>query len=163
MHFQIGGHPAFLVPGCEEGKPLKGRIQVDNEGELRGLKSYIDGSHEMTEVTVPSDKGIINFDDDFFANDSVKLHDCQTHHASLLNPDGTKAVTLHYDCPVIAFWSPWQKQAPFVCLEPWFGVGDPRGYKGEFKDKPLMNHLLPGGAFVGEYVITIGDESTDKP
>ena len=156
IHFQIGGHPAFYAPGCEADKPLKGVLRVDNPAQLKALKSHIDGSVEMTEVEIVSKDGLIVFDDEFFANDSVKLHNSQTSSVELLNPDGTVAVTLDYKCPIIAFWSPYQKNAPFVCLEPWYGVGDPRGYKGEFKDKPMMNHLQPGASFMSEYVITIG-------
>ena len=156
MHFQIGGHPAFYAPGCEADKPLKGVLRVDNPDQLKALKSHIDGSVEMTEVEIVSKDGLIVFDDEFFANDSVKLHNSQTSSVELLNPDGTVAVTLDYKCPIIAFWSPYQKNAPFVCLEPWYGVGDPRGYKGEFKEKPMMNHLQPGASFMSEYVITIG-------
>ena len=157
MHFQIGGHPAFFAPGCEAGKPLKGVLRVDNPGKLQGLKSHIDGSVEMDEVDVASQDGLIRFDDEFFAHDSVKLHKSQTGKVELLNPDGLVAVSLSYKCPIIAFWSPYQKNAPFVCLEPWYGVGDPRGYKGEFKDKPLINHLMPGASFMSEYIISIGE------
>ena len=157
IHFQIGGHPAFLAPGCEEDEDLRGVIALDNKQPLKGLKSYIDGSHEMTEIALDEIKdGVIAFDDAFFANDSVKIHDCQTHQACLLNPDGSPAVTVDYRCPVIAFWSPYRKKAPFVCIEPWYGLGDPRGWKGEFKDKPYMNHLQPGASFMSEYTITIG-------
>ena len=94
--------------------------------------------------------------DETFAFDSVKFHKSQTSQATLLNPDGTPAVTLDYRCPIIAFWSPYKKQAPFVCIEPWYGLGDHRGYDGEFKDKPYMNHLQPGASFMSEYTITIG-------
>ena len=157
IHFQIGGHPAFLAPGCREDEPLHGVIALDNKQPLKGLKSYIDGSHEMTEIPLDMIRdGVIAFDDAFFANDSVKIHNSQTHQACLLKPDGTPAVTLDYRCPIIAFWSPYQKQAPFVCIEPWYGLGDPRGYKGEFRDKPNMNHLQPGSSFMSEYTITIG-------
>lgn len=157
IHFQIGGHPAFLAPGCKEDEPLKGVIALDNKQPLKGLKSYIDGSHEMTEIPLNMIKGgLISFDDEFFANDSVKIHDCQARQASLLNPDGTPAVTVDFKCPIIAFWSPYKKNAPFVCIEPWYGLGDPRGWKGEFKDKFYMNHLQPGASFMSEYTITIG-------
>lgn len=158
MHFQIGGHPAFFAPGCKAGEPLKGVLRVDNNGPLKGLKSHIDGSVEMDEVDVASKDGLISFDDEFFAHDSVKLHNNQTSCVELLNPDGSVAVSLSYKCPIIAFWSPYQKCAPFVCIEPWYGVGDPRGYKGAFKDKPLINHLLPGASFMSEYIIAVGGE-----
>ncbi len=175
IHFQIGGHPAFLAPGCKEDEDLKGVIQLlpsnlksqnsaraslacyqRDARKLKSLKSYIDGSHEMTEIELDQVKdGLIPFNDEFFANDSVKIHDCQTHEACLLDIDGSPAVTVDYKCPIIAFWSPYQKKAPFVCIEPWYGLGDPRGWKGEFKDKPYMNHLQPGASFMSEYTITI--------
>ena len=151
IHFQIGAHPAFNVPG---GK-LEGIIKLDNDEPMDTLKSYADGSHDMVEVPLEADEGVMEISNNFFRNDSVKIHDCQTRQACLLNPDGSPAVTVDYKCPIIAFWSPYQKKAPFVCIEPWYGLGDPRGWKGEFKDKPYMNHLQPGASFMSEYTITI--------
>ena len=156
IHFQIGGHPAFLAPGCKEDEPLKGVIVFDNKEQMQNLKSYIDGSHELTEIEAETKDGMLAINDETFADDSVKFHKSQTSQAILLNPDGTPAVTLDYRCPVIAFWSPYKKQAPFICIEPWYGLGDHRGYDGEFKDKPYMNHLQPGASFMSEYTITIG-------
>ena len=155
IHFQIGGHPAFNVPGMKTGENQYGRIRLDNEESLDGLKSYIDGSHEMTEVPVEAEQGIIEFTDNTWRNDSVKIHKSQVHRAELLGPDGEPEVTVDFRTPVIAFWSPFQKNAPFVCIEPWYGLGDPRGFEGEFKDKPLMNHLQPGASFMSRYDITI--------
>ena len=155
IHFQIGGHPAFNVPGMKAGDTQSGHIRLDNEEPLDGLKSYIDGSHEMTEIPVEAEQGIIEFTDNTWRNDSVKIHKSQVHRAELLGSDGEPEVTLDFRTPVIAFWSPFGKQAPFVCIEPWYGLGDPRGFKGEFKDKPLMNHLQPGASFMSRYDITI--------
>ena len=151
IHFQIGGHPAFNMPG---GK-LKGRIELDEEGPITTLKTYPDGTIEMVEVPLDTYKGVMNIDEEFFLNDSVKIHNCQTSRAILLDTNGEPSVTVDYCTPVCAFWSPYGKQAPFVCIEPWYGIGDPIGFKGEFKDKPLMNHLLPGASFEGGYSITI--------
>ena len=152
IHFQIGGHPAFNVPG---GK-LEGTIKLDNEDPMDALKSYADGSHDMVEVPLDADSGILEINSSFFRNDSVKIHKSQTRRAMLMDTNGEPAVTVDYKTPVCAFWSPFGKEAPFVCIEPWYGIGDPRGFKGEFKDKPLMNHLLPGASFMSKYTITIG-------
>lgn len=151
MHFQIGGHPAFNVPG---GK-LEGRIVLDNDEPMTTLKTHPDGSVEMTEVPLEAEGGVMTINNEFFRNDSVKIHNCQTQAAILLDVDGTPAVTVFYETPICAFWSPYGKQAPFVCIEPWYGVGDPVGFAGEFKDKPLMNHLPPGAAFNDGYLIKI--------
>lgn len=156
IHFQIGGHPAFNIPDMKVGESQYGRIRLDNQEPLDGLKSYIDGSHEMIETPVETEDGIIEFSDNTWRNDSVKIHKSQVHRAELLNKAGDPVVTVDFRTPVIAFWSPYQKQAPFVCIEPWYGLGDPRGFQGEFKDKPLMNHLQPGASFMSKYEITIG-------
>ncbi len=152
IHFQIGGHPAFNMPS---GK-LEGMIKLDNEEPMDALKSYADGSHDMVDVPLEADMGILEINNNFFRNDSVKIHNCQTHRAMLMDTNGEPAITVDYKTPVCAFWSPFDKQAPFVCIEPWYGIGDPRGFKGEFKDKPLMNHLLPDSSFMSRYTITIG-------
>lgn len=152
IHFQIGAHPAFNVPG---GK-LEGIIKLDNKEPMDTLKSYADGSHDMVEVPLEADEGVMEISNNFFRNDSVKIHKCQTHRAMLMDTNGEPAVTVDYKTPVCAFWSPYDKHAPFVCIEPWYGVGDPRGWKGEFRNKPLMNHLLPGASFMSKYTITIG-------
>lgn len=156
IHFQIGGHPAFNVPGMKDGDQLQGCITLDRKEPLVALKSYADGSHDMEDVPVEAEYGVLEFDNHFFRNDSVKIHNSQVRQAILLDEDDQPAVTVNFRTPVIAFWSPFGKQAPFVCIEPWYGIGDPRGYDGEFKDKPLMNHLQPGASFMSEYTIQIG-------
>ena len=147
IHFQIGGHPAFNIPGMKAGDNQSGRIRLDNAEPMDALHSYGDGSHEMNEVPfVEAENGIMEFSDNTWRNDSIKIHKSQLHRAELL---------VDFRTPVVAFWSPFGKQAPFVCIEPWYGIGDPRGFNGEFKDKPLMNHLQPGASFMSKYEITI--------
>jgi len=99
---------------------------------------------------------IMEFTDNTWRNDSIKIHKCQLHRAELFNKAGDPEVTVEFRTPVIAFWSPCGKEAPFVCIEPWYGLGDPRSFQGAFKDKPLMNHLLPGASFMSKYDIIIG-------
>ena len=50
--------------------------------------------------------------------------------------DGTKRVTLICpDAQHVGIWSPVQKNAPSICLEPWLGRCDNKGFTGELKDK----------------------------
>jgi galactose mutarotase-like enzyme len=157
IHFQIGGHPAFNVPDMKPGEDQQGRIHMDNTDPMDALHSYLDGSHEMDEVPfIEAEDGVMEFSNNTWRNDSIKIHKCQLHRAELLNKACKAEVTVEFRTPVVAFWSPYGKQAPFVCIEPWYGIGDPRGFDGEFKDKPLMNHLQPGASFMSRYTITIG-------
>ncbi len=74
---------------------------------------------------------------------------------SLLLADGQPYVTVH--CPHIPFLGVWtmEKTHPFVCLEPWFGRCDAKGYQGELGDREGEMRLAPGQTFAADYVIRV--------
>lgn len=71
--------------------------------------------------------------------------------------DGKKGeyLAVEFDAPLVGIWSPPKKQAPFVCIEPWYGRCDKEGFNGELKDREWGNTLEPGGEFAAEYRIII--------
>lgn len=156
IFFQIGGHPAFNVPGLLPGEPLKGRLKFDNAEPIRlfgNIGGCIDkGRREQVET----EDGVWAFTQESFKDDAVIFDHSQIKHVELLNPNGETEVTLDFKTPAVGIWSPYGKEAPFVCIEPWYGIHDWAEYDGDFRDKHLMNKLLPGASFMSEYVITIG-------
>lgn len=115
IHFQIGGHPAFNVPDMKPGVDQQGRIRLDNTDPMDALHSYPDSSHEMDEASfIEAEDGMIEFTDNTWRNDSIKVHKCQLHRAELLNKAGEPEVTVEFRTPVVAFWSPYGKQA--ICV-----------------------------------------------
>lgn len=154
IHFQIGGHPAFLVPGCEKGEELKGAIRIDNATPERIYGTtggcLAEGYHKF-----PTDGGVWRFKEEDFEDDAVIFDRSQVKQISLLDETEKPVVTLDFKTPCVGIWSPAGKHAPFLCIEPWYGVSDWAEYQGEFKDKYLMNSLLPGSSFMSEYTITI--------
>lgn len=156
IFFQIGGHPAFNVPGLLPGEPLKGRLKFDNAEPIRlfgNIGGCIDkGRREQVET----EDGVWAFTQESFKDDAVIFDHSQIKHVELLNPNGETEVTLDFKTPAVGIWSPYGKEAPFVCIEPWYGIHDWAEYDGDFRDKHLMNILLPGASFMSEYVITIG-------
>ncbi len=156
IYFQIGGHPAFNVPGVRPGEPLKGSLRFDVDNPIR-LYGNVGGCIDKgRRSTVETKDGVWDFEDASFADDAVIFDHSQIKRIELLNADGKAEVTLNFKAPAVGIWSPSGKDAPFVCIEPWYGLHDYAEYKGEFKDKYLMNQLLPGASFMSEYVITIG-------
>ena len=86
IHFQIGGHPAFNIPDMKPGESQSGRIRLDNEEPMDALHSYLDGSHDMDEVPfVEAENGLMEFSNNTWRNDSIKIHKCQLHRAELLD------------------------------------------------------------------------------
>lgn len=156
MHFQIGAHPAFYVPGQKEGEPMHGVMKFDNEGRIDRIYGNVEGCIVSDRYELPTKNGLWEYNEESFKDDAVIIDQCQLHSVALLDGDGKPAVTVDFKAPCVGLWTPYGKHAPFVCIEPWYGVHDHVGYKGKFKDKYLMNHLQPGASFLSEYVIKIG-------
>ena len=156
IHFQIGGHPAFYVPGVEPGQPLKGRMRFDDPGTVERVFGDVGGCIRPGRFPLDSRDGIWEFDEESFKNDAVIIDRCQLAEVALLDEDDEPVVTVHFKAPAVGLWSPYGKHAPFVCIEPWYGIHDKAYYQGDFKEKQYMNHLQPGASFMSEYTITIG-------
>ena len=99
--------------------------------------------------------GLLPLDIHSFDNDALILENSQVKEVTLYNKEKKPYLSLYFDTPVVGLWSPPAKNAPFVCIEPWYGRCDRAHYKGEYKDKDWMQHLAPGGVFKGGYTIDI--------
>lgn len=155
IHFQIGGHPAFMIPGMKEGDEVKGTVRFDNKGKLERLIGNMKGCIIPGRFDVGSKDGIWHFTEDSFKEDCVIIDKSQVKQVALLDEDGQPAVTVDMKTPCVGIWAPYGKHAPFVCIEPWYGIHDKVEYSGDFRQKYLMNHLQPGASFLSEYTITI--------
>lgn len=156
IHFQIGAHPAFNLPGLKAGEAPHGRMRFDNEGRIERIYGNTEGCIVSDRYELPTQEGLWTFDEETFKDDAVIIDQCQVHSIALLDAEDKTAVTVDFKAPCVGLWMPYGKHAPFVCIEPWYGVHDHVGYKGKFRDKYLMNHLQPGASFMTEYVIRIG-------
>lgn len=160
MPFQIGGHPAFLVPGNQKGEELHGWLNFDipNPTRLYGNEGgCLKDTREVLKTKTEDEEEEINiwsFTEHSFDDDAVIIDRSQVHEITLLDEDRMPHVQVQFNAPCVGIWSPAGKHAPFVCIEPWYGVADKAGYKGEFKDKYLMNSLLPGSSFASNYSMT---------
>ena len=155
MPFCIGGHPAFLVPDAKKGEPLTGSLKWDNNAPER-LYGNVNGCLAKGYHKVATPDGVWNFTENDFEDDALIFDRSQLHHVELLDKDNKPVVQLDFKAPAVGIWSPSGKHAPFVCIEPWYGIHDWAEFEGNFQEKYLMNQLLPGSSFMSEYIITIG-------
>ena len=93
--------------------------------------------------------------DTFDTIDTIMLQDGQVGAVTLYRTDRTPWLRLCFDAPVVGIWSPPGKNAPFICLEPWYGRCDRAGYEGDYRDKDWINRLAPGERFSSVYSIEI--------
>ena len=156
IYFQIGGHPAFNLPDIKTGEPVNGRLHFDTDNPIRRFATVKGCLDNARHETVETHDGIWNFTDSSFENDALVFDHCQLHRIELLNAENKTEVSVDFKAPAVGIWTPHGKNAPFICIEPWYGVADVAAFEGDIRDRYLMNQLLPGASFMAQYTITIG-------
>lgn len=122
LHFQIGAHPAFYYPDYDENSQKRGFFAFDRTAGLTYKLIQEKGCIGDTEYPLPLDKeGLLPLDTHTFDKDALVIEDSQVRRVDLLNPDGSSYLTVYFTAPVVGLWSPPAKNAPFVCIEPWYG------------------------------------------
>ena len=152
MYFSIGAHPAFLCP-------IHGETDKTGYGlRFRGLKDVLhhhgntaEGLAIMEDEVLRLDDGKVTFTPGFFDKCTYMVEGNQTHAVELLDCEGKAYVTVDFDAPLFAIWSPEGKDAPFVCIEPWYGRCDAVDFSGSIAERAYENALASGGEFKAEY------------
>lgn len=156
MYFSIGGHPAFLCPIAEGTRQTDYSLMFDAKEQVlsSGLENGLIGEKK---VTYKLKNGILPITEHLFDDDALVIEHDQAHSVALLRPDGEAYLTVTFDAPLFGIWSPPKKNAPFICIEPWYGRCDRAGYAGEWQEREWMQVLNAGETFAADYRVTIGD------
>ena len=156
MHFQIGAHPAFYYPNYEEDQPDRGFFKFDARKELvyRALAEKGCVGDEVLPVPIDAE-GYLPLNVHTFDIDTFIVEDSQLKRVDLLDINKNPYLSLTFTAPLVGLWSPPTKNAPFVCIEPWYGRCDRAHYAGEYKDRDWVQHLEAGETFDASYTIEI--------
>ena len=158
MYFQIGAHPAFYWPEFDASNSERGFFRFDKENGLKYILISEKGCADpSTEYSLELTDGLLPLDTHTFDKDALILENEQVRKVTLYNKEKQAYLSLHFNAPVVGLWSPPAKNAPFVCIEPWYGRCDRAHYTGEYKDKDWMQHLQPEEIFQGGYTIEIDE------
>ena len=155
MYFAIGGHPAFLCPILDGTKQNDYSIRFDTGEKIVSScleKGLVSG--EKAEYVLKD--GILAVTENLFDGDALVIEHDQAHSVALVAPDGTEYLKVKFDAPLFGIWSPPKKQAPFICIEPWYGRCDRADYMGDWREREWMQSLNAGETFTADYRITIG-------
>ncbi|MGX7059230.1 aldose 1-epimerase family protein [Vagococcus humatus] len=155
LYFSIGGHPGFNVPLTDKEvfedyylhySPQKSRTRIPLQG------AFIDPAKK----TLGQTNSDIDLTREWFKQDAL-IYETRGRHSFKICTDehdhSVKVTTLNM--PYVGIWSPYPKEAPFVCIEPWCGIADAVDSSGELTEKLGINHLPPHASFHCEYDITI--------
>ena len=157
--FQIGAHPGFMLPGYDAEREVNGYIcYYDKEG--RAVEPVVasdldDGNRVLKsqQVVLPKEMPILS---DTFSRDALIIEQGQVATTELLDADRNKV--LRISCPqaeAYGIWAPRKKGSPFVCLEPWCGLCDPKGFIGDISTRQYIKCLTPGEKYTFIYTIEV--------
>ena len=154
LHFSIGGHPAFRCPLDEGAKQGDYRLWFDTKEKVTaGVLE--DGLMSDKTVDYPLEKGYLWIEKHLFDNDALVIENDQAHEVALVKPDGSHYLTIKFDAPLFGVWSPPHKNAPFVCIEPWYGRCDDVDYSGTWEERKWGQKLSAGVTFEAYYKVII--------
>lgn len=154
MYFQVGGHPAFNVP-MPDRKDYYLNFGNDKE-KLDYIRISKDGGTALTDdiKQLMTEEGLYKIGENLFDDGVLIFENGQLAEVGLNFPDKTPYVRIKCEgFPYVGVWT--KPQAPFVCLEPWYGRCDDYGFNGELKDKTGIISLNAGETFNALYYIEI--------
>ena len=141
MPFSLGAHPGFHTPHKTE----RYSIQIDGlEEPVRHLIK--DGVYTgETEILRTHSGNRIALCDALFESDAIVFKQSGISSICILE-DNIPLVKLSVET-VAPYWGVWKKPgAPFLCLEPWWGIADHTNASGIITEKEGMMHLNPGAS-----------------
>lgn len=154
MPFQIGNHPAFNLPSYQAEETIHGYLSCNTENGI--VSNIIQEGFLTNEVKnyVPED-GLIPITNHLFEYDTLVDTRGLIERTTLYDKKKKPLVTIKAHTPITAFWSPVQKSAPFLCIEPWQGCSEDIDFQGNMNDRRFMNLLKGGETFESSMQIII--------
>ena len=164
MYFQIGTHPAFLLPDYNAAEEIHGYIQCyDANGKIvspmvfncleNGLRVHY-GEPKM----LLNDKAILALTNTTFADDAILIEANQVAKVAMFDKRGKRVLTVSCtQADAFGIWAPNKPGCPFVCIEPWCGIADRVGFNGDIKERDCIHNLAPNGTYNFKYSISIAE------
>ena len=136
----LGFHPAFNWP-LDGGAKEEYRIEFSAPEDA--TVGQLDAAGLVARrVASPAEGQVLRLRDAVFAHDALVFDPVRSVRARYLGPEGRGVEVAWENATQLGIWS---KPGSFVCIEPWHGVASPAGFRGEFRDKPGLMHIPPGG------------------
>ena len=147
----LGFHPAFAWP-LPYGRPRAEHRITFGADERSEIVELDNGLFAATRPS-PLDGRVLHLADVLFADDALIWDPVTSPSVTYGAADGPKLRIDFPDTPYLGIWT--KPGAAFVCVEPWHGHADPTGFDGDFRTKPGVFEVAPGGDWACRMAITL--------
>jgi len=148
MPFSIGAHPAFALSGKFENYS----IAFEKEEPLEYFLLENDLISNKTKKLKVNNKRIpLTYQ--LFENDALIFKTFKSNSLTILENENPVLRVNFKDFPNLGIWT--KKDAPFLCIEPWFGYSDTEDSSGNLFEKEGIQILEENKTFNSEFSIEI--------
>lgn len=154
MWFQIGGHPGFRLPDFDPANEVHGyaRLEGDVESILHtGEQNCLIPGH--FDPPVLENNGMLALKSHTTGDSGLIFDHSQLRGVTLFDKHNQPFLHLSSEAPAFLLWAP--AEAPFICIEPWFGLCDYAGFEGDYSMRPYVNEAKPGQTWQGGFRVEI--------
>mgnify|MGYP000276443546 FL=1 len=148
LPFAIGAHPAFALPGNFEEYSLEFQ-------QAETLKYYLleEGliSNNSNEIQLDNKKFGLNYQ--WFEKDALVFKELKSKSITILKNEKSILKVNFNDFPNLGIWT--VQNAPFLCIEPWFGYSDTLNEYDDFLKKEGIQLLKNNETFKSNYSVEI--------
>ncbi|HQE33470.1 MAG TPA: aldose 1-epimerase family protein [Flavobacterium alvei] len=148
LPFAIGAHPAFALPGNFEEYSLEFQ-------QAETLKYYLlaEGliSNNSNEIQLDNKKLGLNYQ--WFEKDALVFKTLESKSITILKNEKSILKVNFNDFPNLGIWT--VQNAPFLCIEPWFGYSDTLNEYDDFLKKEGIQLLRKNETFKSNYSVEI--------
>lgn len=155
MYFSIGGHPGFNCP-LREGETFTDYYLSFSEQETLET-SILEGPFlSDKKVVIAEETTELPLTYDLFKNDALIFEHMKKQEMTIRSHNHNKFVKFSFEgFPFVGVWTPGEG-APFLCIEPWYGIADEVNPAKDITEKKGIQKLQANEAFTCHYDITIG-------
>jgi galactose mutarotase-like enzyme len=148
MPFSIGAHPAFALAGNFEEYKLE--FQQDEVLKYHLLEDGLI-SNNTDEILLKKQQLDLHYK--LFENDALVFKTVQSKSITILKNANPLLKVNFSDFPNLGIWT--VQNAPFLCIEPWFGYSDTLTEYDDFSKKEGIQLLEKRGTFESNFTIEI--------
>jgi galactose mutarotase-like enzyme len=142
MPASFGYHPGFRWP-LPFGQPRASHF-IEFESEETASISRIDSAGLLMPARQPTpvSRRRLTLTDALFRDDVLIFDEIKSRSVMYGSDEGPRIRVSFPDAPYLGIWT--KPGAHFICIEPWHGVTDRRGFSGDFTEKEGV-FVLPAG------------------
>lgn len=148
MPFAIGAHPAFALPNQFENYAIA--FEKEEKLEYYLLEDDLI-SNNTKQLEVHNKQIPLTYE--LFKNDALIFKTLQSDSLTILENENP-ILRVHFkDFPSLGIWT--KMNAPFLCIEPWFGYSDTNENSGNLLEKEAIQILESNEIFNSNFSIEI--------